>query len=84
QTLVWTANHNDVPLQKPSSIPFTNEGKLNLRIMPDNKEKPLVPDIQEPVSYAEMRDDGNFVLYGSESQIVWESFDDPTDTILGG
>ncbi|XP_026390071.1 G-type lectin S-receptor-like serine/threonine-protein kinase LECRK1 isoform X2 [Papaver somniferum] len=65
QTQVWTANHNDLPLRKPSSIHFTDEGKLMLRRMPDNKEKPLVPDIQEPVSYAEMHDDGNFVLHGS-------------------
>ncbi|XP_026431832.1 G-type lectin S-receptor-like serine/threonine-protein kinase LECRK4 [Papaver somniferum] len=50
QSLVWTANRNGIPLQKPSSIHFTNEGKLMLRRMPENKEKPLVQDIQEPVS----------------------------------
>ncbi|KAI3970660.1 hypothetical protein MKX01_024307, partial [Papaver californicum] len=52
--------------------------------MPDNKDKLLLPDVPEPASYAKMHDNGNFVLYGSESQIVWESFDYPTDTILGG
>ncbi|PIN21619.1 Serine/threonine protein kinase [Handroanthus impetiginosus] len=31
-----------------------------------------------------MQDSGNFVLYDKESNVIWESFDHPTDTILGG
>ncbi|RZC89546.1 hypothetical protein C5167_027091 [Papaver somniferum] len=84
QTLVWSTNRNDFLLHKPSSIIFTDEGKLMLRIMPGNKEKPLLPDVPEAASYAKMHDDGNLVLYGSSSQIMWESFDYPSDTILGG
>ncbi|XP_026395799.1 G-type lectin S-receptor-like serine/threonine-protein kinase LECRK1 [Papaver somniferum] len=84
QTLVWTANPNGHPLHKSSSIHFTNEGKFMLRMMPENNDKLLLPDVPEAASYAKMHDDGNFVLYGSESQIIWESFDYPTDTLLGG
>lgn len=50
----------------------------------NDKEQPLIPNIQEPVSYAVMHENGNFALYGSESQIDWQSFDYPTHTILGG
>ena len=31
-----------------------------------------------------MLDSGNFVLYGNDSNVIRESFDFPTDTILGG
>ncbi|KAI4353157.1 hypothetical protein L6164_002127 [Bauhinia variegata] len=31
-----------------------------------------------------MLDSGNFVLYGKDFNVIWESFDSPTDTILGG
>ncbi|XP_026398242.1 G-type lectin S-receptor-like serine/threonine-protein kinase LECRK1 [Papaver somniferum] len=82
QTLVWTANVNEFPLHTPSSILFTDQGKLVLRT--ENKDLLLLPNVPEPASYAKMQDDGNFVLYGSDSQIVWQSFDYPTDTILGG
>ncbi|XP_026400033.1 G-type lectin S-receptor-like serine/threonine-protein kinase RLK1 [Papaver somniferum] len=83
KTLVWTANRNDPPLYAPSSILFTDEGNLILQ-MADNKDKPLLHDVPEPGLYAVMHDNGNFVLYGSNSRVIWESFDYPTDTILGG
>ena len=31
-----------------------------------------------------MHDSGNFVLYNNSSHVIWQSFDNPTDTILGG
>jgi hypothetical protein len=31
---------------------------------------------------ASMLDTGNFVLYDSDNQTIWESFKNPTDTIL--
>lgn len=34
------------------------------------------------VSYAAMLDTGNFVLAREDSRILWQSFDNPTDTIL--
>lgn len=84
KTLVWTANRNDPPLYAPSSILFTDEGNLILQ-MANNKDKPLLHDEPaEPGLYAVMHDNGNFVLYGSNSRVIWESFDYPTDTILGG
>ncbi|XP_026420139.1 G-type lectin S-receptor-like serine/threonine-protein kinase LECRK1 [Papaver somniferum] len=80
-TLVWSTNRY---YSKPSSVLITNEGKFVLRMKPDDKEEPLIPNIQEPVAFAMMHENENFVLYGSESQIVWQSFDYPTHTVLGG
>lgn len=80
-SMVWTTNRY---YYEQSLILFTTEGKLVLRTKSDNKEEPLIPNMQEPVSYAMMLDNGNFVLYGSGSKIIWQSFDYPTDTILGG
>ncbi|KAJ0084578.1 hypothetical protein Patl1_29852 [Pistacia atlantica] len=46
----------------------------------------LKPRIAEPgataVAYAAMLDTGNFVLASRDSANLWESFDNPTDTIL--
>ncbi|XP_026451619.1 S-locus-specific glycoprotein S13-like [Papaver somniferum] len=84
KTLVWTANRDDPPLSNLYSLIITEEGNFLLRA--DNKDKPLI-DVHrhiQPVSYAKMHDNGYFVLYNAESQIIWESFDYPTDTILGG
>ncbi|XP_026451913.1 metalloendoproteinase 1-MMP-like [Papaver somniferum] len=53
-------------------------------VMPGNKEKRLIPYIKEPVSFGVLQDDGNLVFYGLGAQIVWQSIDHPSDTILGG
>ncbi|MCI02365.1 G-type lectin S-receptor-like serine/threonine protein kinase RLK1-like, partial [Trifolium medium] len=37
----------------------------------------------ESVYMASMLDSGNFVLYDEHSNVIWQSFDHPTDTILG-
>ncbi|KAL4027389.1 G-type lectin S-receptor-like serine/threonine-protein kinase RLK1 [Cucumis melo var. makuwa] len=34
------------------------------------------------VSYAAILDSGNFILTSTDSQVLWQSFDHPTDTIL--
>ncbi|XWS73482.1 hypothetical protein CRYUN_Cryun02cG0132800 [Craigia yunnanensis] len=34
------------------------------------------------VAYARMNDTGNFVVYSADSQRLWESFWNPTDTLL--
>ncbi|KAG8373959.1 hypothetical protein BUALT_Bualt11G0080300 [Buddleja alternifolia] len=36
------------------------------------------------IASASMFDNGNFVLYDSNSRVAWQSFDNPTDTLLPG
>ncbi|XP_037450724.1 G-type lectin S-receptor-like serine/threonine-protein kinase LECRK1 [Triticum dicoccoides] len=31
-----------------------------------------------------MRDDGNFVLFGADGAVVWQTFESPTDTLVAG
>ncbi|KAG6768582.1 hypothetical protein POTOM_027504 [Populus tomentosa] len=80
-TVVWTANRDDPPDSSDATIQFSEEGKLLLRTGQGRYEK-LIANVSVSDS-ASMLDSGNFVLYSSCS-IIWQSFDFPTDTILGG
>ncbi|XXG55338.1 hypothetical protein AAC387_Pa03g3033 [Persea americana] len=46
--------------------------------------KSIVGELNEVIHSASMLDNGNFVLYSSDSKIIWQSFNNPTDTILVG
>ncbi|PIN12727.1 Serine/threonine protein kinase [Handroanthus impetiginosus] len=78
---VWTANRDHPPVPSSATIELTREGRLVMNA--DNGEI-RIADIPEAAACASMEDSGNFVLYGESSNAIWESFDFPTDTILGG
>ncbi|KAE8706897.1 G-type lectin S-receptor-like serine/threonine-protein kinase RLK1-like [Hibiscus syriacus] len=82
-TTVWTANRNDPPVSASSTLEFTAQGTLLLRT--ENGAQKIIANTSSSgfVYSACMLDMGNFVLYQNRS-VVWESFDFPTDTILGG
>ncbi|XP_050208074.1 G-type lectin S-receptor-like serine/threonine-protein kinase LECRK3 [Mercurialis annua] len=82
KTLIWTANRHDPPLPANVSLILDGEGRLILRNSP-GKQTPIA-DNPQPASSASMLDSGNFVLYNSKSEILWQTFNDPTDTILPG
>ncbi|KAL6211242.1 hypothetical protein ACLB2K_016469 [Fragaria x ananassa] len=50
------------------------------------KEKNAFPipvsNSSQPVARASLLDSGNFVLYNSDSNVIWQTFDLPTDTIV--
>ncbi|KAL8501917.1 hypothetical protein ACS0TY_021149 [Phlomoides rotata] len=83
-TVVWTANRDDSQVSSRSTINFTADG--NLLICDERCEPKGITESGLPsaASAAEMLDSGNFVLYGEDSKVIWQSFDHPTDTILGG
>ncbi|XVF17056.1 hypothetical protein REPUB_Repub10bG0084200 [Reevesia pubescens] len=81
-TIVWTAKRDDPPLSSNTTFEFTREGDLLLHTE-NGKEKLIDRSWEGSVDSASMLDTGNFVLYQNRS-VVWESFDFPTDTILGG
>ncbi|KAE8706881.1 putative Receptor-like protein kinase 1 [Hibiscus syriacus] len=82
-TTVWTANRDDPPVSASSTLEFTAQGTLLLRT--ENGAQKIIANTSSSGSAdsACMLDMGNFVLYQSRT-VVWESFDFPTDTILGG
>ncbi|PKU79443.1 G-type lectin S-receptor-like serine/threonine-protein kinase LECRK3 [Dendrobium catenatum] len=78
-TLIWTPNRHR-PLPPKSSVFLTSDdGQLSLRD-PTGTEvwNPGAPE----ASYAAMLDTGDFVLAASDGSVLWNSFSDPTDTIL--
>ncbi|KAH7859495.1 hypothetical protein Vadar_001872 [Vaccinium darrowii] len=77
KTVVWTANRDDPPVQSNATLAFI-EGSLVLN------QNPVIADVSQSISAASMLDSGNFVLYNSVRAIIWQSFGNPTDTILPG
>ncbi|KAA8546544.1 hypothetical protein F0562_002717 [Nyssa sinensis] len=81
QTVVWTANRDDPPLSANSTLLWSSEGKL---ILQRNQGLDAIAIAPGSASSASILDSGNFVLYNSDSQIIWQSSDSPTDTLLPG
>ncbi|PRQ49145.1 putative protein kinase RLK-Pelle-SD-2b family [Rosa chinensis] len=90
-TVVWTANRDDPPVSSNSTLKLTGDGLL-LR-SEGGQEIPITngSNLLETsaisnasTAAAAMLDSGNFVLYDETFFVIWESFDFPTDTILGG
>lgn len=77
-TVIWTAKRDDPPISS-GSVLLSTDGRLLLRS--GGSDIPLI-DASGVASYALMSDNGNFVLYNSNSNITWQSFDFPTDTIV--
>jgi hypothetical protein len=79
-TVVWTAIRDGQPITSNASakLELTKDGMLL-------SGTELITNAKGSVSCAAMLDNGNFVLFDKGSNItVWQSFDHPTDTILGG
>ncbi|WJX60499.1 hypothetical protein P8452_45702 [Trifolium repens] len=83
KTIVWSAkdinNNNLVQAPTGSQIQLTSGG---LTLTTSQGESIWTAQPNEPVSYGNMLDNGNFVLVNKNSTIVWESFKFPTDTLL--
>ncbi|XP_027330942.1 G-type lectin S-receptor-like serine/threonine-protein kinase LECRK1 isoform X1 [Abrus precatorius] len=79
--IVWTANRDSPTISKNSTLLLTNTG---WRFLQSGKEGQYLISDFTLVASASMLDSGNFVLYGDNHTIIWQSFDHPTDTILGG
>ena len=80
KTVVWTANRDDPASPRTATLQFTTEGRLRLQTQGQTKE------IANSASalYASMLDSGNFVLYNSDGEMIWQTFEFPTDTLLSG
>ncbi|KAK1287087.1 G-type lectin S-receptor-like serine/threonine-protein kinase RLK1 [Acorus calamus] len=81
KTIIWSAN-GDNPAQAGSKLTLTHGGRLNLT---NSSGQEIWTSYAGGgvVTHAAMLDNGNFVLATANSSInAWESFDQPTDTIL--
>ncbi|KAF4376175.1 hypothetical protein G4B88_004979 [Cannabis sativa] len=67
--VVWTWNRDQQqPLPQSTTLVLNDFANF---VSPDH-----------PAASASMLDSGNFVLYNSDSKIIWQSFENPTDTLL--
>ncbi|KAF5936567.1 hypothetical protein HYC85_024073 [Camellia sinensis] len=80
ETVVWTANRDSAPVPSNATLALTSDGRLVLQ-QPQSQDTEIT-NLTQPASYASMLDSGNFVLYNYVHNIIWQSFDHPTDTIL--
>ncbi|WVZ10087.1 hypothetical protein V8G54_014617 [Vigna mungo] len=83
KTVVWTAQRNDPPVTSGAKLQLNMDGKL---VLTDDQreEKVIAANFSAKAASASVLDSGNFVLYNSKNDIMWQSFDYPTDTLLGG
>lgn len=79
RTLVWYQNP---PMQANSFIQLASPGNFVLRY--PNGTTALEIYNGGTANSAMMQDNGNFVINDSDSRVVWQSFDNPTNTMLPG
>lgn len=79
RTIVWYAN-GDKPAPRRSKVELTADRGLVLTD-PNGQLIWRSQFTTGEVAFARMNDTGNFVVY-SDSESLWESFNNPTDTLL--
>ncbi|KAL1173737.1 hypothetical protein V6Z11_A05G432200 [Gossypium hirsutum] len=83
RTVVWTANRDAPPVPRTASLVLTTDGRLILQ-SPPRRDVYIVTDASQKIAAASMLDTGNFVVFNSDEDIIWQSFQYPTTSILQG
>ncbi|TYJ46407.1 hypothetical protein E1A91_A02G118900v1 [Gossypium mustelinum] len=83
QTVVWVAG-GDVTVGNNSYFQLQENGELVLFDALQGEEVWTSKTSQLSVALAVLRDDGNLVLLNENRDVIWQSFDSPTDTLLPG
>ena len=82
QTVVWVANREYPILSSSASLSFGSDGNI---VIFDSKMSYIVTDTSSSnATNTTLLDSGNLILIEQHSQVVWQSFDYPTDTLLLG
>ncbi|KAJ0017950.1 hypothetical protein Pint_12070 [Pistacia integerrima] len=82
KTVVWKANRDSPPVPANVTLLLTGGGRLILQSA--EGEETSIVNTPEPVAKASMLDSGNFILYNSDEEIIWQSFRNPTNIVLPG
>lgn len=81
--VVWIANRDDDPIfPSNSTLALTTDGRFILQRV--QGQDILIANPSDTISSASMQDSGNFVLYNSAGNIIWQSFENPNIAILPG
>ncbi|XP_062015225.1 G-type lectin S-receptor-like serine/threonine-protein kinase RLK1 [Rosa rugosa] len=83
RTIVWYAN-GDRPAPKGSIVNLTSSSGLVLKTPQGEQLWKSDLAIAGVVAYGDMNDNGNFILEDKKSEKLWETFKNPTDTMLPG
>ncbi|KAK3442443.1 hypothetical protein EUGRSUZ_B02603 [Eucalyptus grandis] len=82
KTIVWFPSEGlpAPPVPENSKVELTNSGLV--LINPQGEELWKPGNVFGTVSHAVFNDTGNFVILDSSSEVLWQSFDNPWDTLL--
>ncbi|KAL4289667.1 hypothetical protein GQ457_14G005450 [Hibiscus cannabinus] len=80
--VVWTANGGGLLVNKSDKFVFDNNGDVYLER--GDGVAWATNTAGETATSLELLDSGNLVLHGSDRRTLWQSFSDPTDTLLSG
>ncbi|KAG6781743.1 hypothetical protein POTOM_014656 [Populus tomentosa] len=82
RTIVWSANRNHL-VPGGSRVQLTEDGELVLNDQSGGQIWSSTPQSGgTDAAYAAMLDTGNFVVASQAGANMWQSFDEPTDTLL--
>lgn len=79
KTIVWSANRDD-PAPEGSTVQLARDGRLELNDPRGQEIWAAAP--AAAAAYAAVLDTGNLVLADATSDVLWQSYDYPTDTLL--
>ncbi|XP_057776756.1 G-type lectin S-receptor-like serine/threonine-protein kinase LECRK1 [Salvia miltiorrhiza] len=77
KTIIWSANR-DNPAPEGSTVRLAANGRLQLSDPSGRQFWAADP----AAAYAALLDTGNLVLFSAASENLWQSFDQPTDTLV--
>lgn len=80
--VVWSANR-DHPVKTNATLQLTSDGDLVLRDA-DGSVTWSTKTAGKSVAGLNLTDTGNLVLFNKRKEVVWQSFDHPTDALLLG
>ncbi|GKV31080.1 hypothetical protein SLEP1_g39819 [Rubroshorea leprosula] len=80
--IVWSANRNN-PVGRGAQLQLSEQGDLTLQ----NVDSTLIWSTNttgKSVSGLKLTDQGNLMLFDGNNEMVWQSFDHPTDSLVLG